>query len=149
MAETQTAVNACNVVILLDNASDVPTDISGSSNTASISMSKETGEYRVFGGNWVKRLDCKKDATISLQVIYTTAANEGLDLLRDWWFTGSGTRGVWICIPDDSAGSDRYSAECLLTSLDLPVDASEAGPIMVSCELVPRDNGVSYEAIAT
>ena len=148
MAATTTSVNACNAVIRLDNGSDVLTDISGSSNELNMEFSKPIAEFKVFGLDWHKRMQCGKDASFSLKVVYTTATDEGFDLLKDWYFTGDGTKTLQVNLPSDNTGNDRYSGEFLLESLSWGLVASEAGPIMVSAELKP-DGEVTYAVISS
>lgn len=139
MPATTTAVNACGVKIELDNAAGVLTDISGSSNEATIDFKIDLGEFKVFGDAWRRRLACGKDASISLRVIYTTAADEGLDLVRDWFFSSDykTARTCRISIPDGTNGSDSYTCEVLLESFNIPTKSDEAAPIMVAVELKP------------
>lgn len=152
MPETSTAINACDVSIHLEDGTGTGTlhDISGSSNSASLSFSQEIADYRVFGTRWKKRMVCAKDATLSLNVVYTTAQNEGLDLLRDWFFGANSNvaRTVRIMVPNDEIGGDDYQGEFLISSMDIPLEADEAGPIMVSAELMPMGE-VLYGTIAT
>ena len=74
MAETTTAVNACDVEIWVDNSSGTPTDLSGSSNAVSMTVNVETGQYRVFSNRWKKSLECGKDLTMTVNAVYTTSA---------------------------------------------------------------------------
>lgn len=136
MAQTTTSTNACNAQILVDNAAGTLTDISGSSNQASISMSVDTAETSTFQGQWKIKKSCKTSATLSLQVLYSTTADEGLDILRDWFFTApTESRTVTIRLPDSTAGSDQYSGEFVLESFDIPLSADDAGVILCSASL--------------
>lgn len=147
MAATTTAINACDAVIQLDDDLGALQDISGSSNNAELGFTQEVGEYQVFGGGWVKRLACARDATLSLSLVYTTATDEAMDVLKDWFFSNPGTkRTCQIDVPDSTSGNDRYSGEFYLVSLDIPLDVEEAGPIMCSAELAP-DGGVTLAVI--
>ena len=143
MATTTTATNACSAVVSVDSGAGVLTNVSGSSASASMTLNTELGEYKVFGDQWKYRLACAQDSEVSIDVIYTTTADEGFDILRDWWFDATGyatARTVRIDMPDSTAGSDRYTAEMLLESLSWDMPAGEAGPVMVSAALKPNGN---------
>src|SRR3989304_3661931 len=86
MAQTTTSVNACDVVLEIDNAAGAQTNISGSSNQCSMSMSANVGETYTFSGQWAIRKVCKMNVSVSVQVVYSTSDAEGLNLLADWWF---------------------------------------------------------------
>ena len=138
MAETTTAINACDVKVWLDNAAGTPTDISGSTNACSMEFENNIGELRVLETRWPLRLSCGKDATFSLVVVYSTAADEGSDLLKDWFFSATVTaRTLSIYVPDKNVGSDKYSGEVVMENFSVPINAGEAQPIPVSCNLRP------------
>jgi len=149
MPATTTAINACDVAVYIANAAGVLTDISGSANKVDLAFSQEVGNFRVFGDKWMRRLACAKDATMSLDVVYTTTADEGLDLLRDWMLgASSGTpRAFRVILPQNAVGSDSYEGSVIISSLSIPIDASEAGPIMCSAELMP--NGAITHSVTT
>lgn len=149
MAQTTTSVNACNAVISLDNASGVLTGISGSSNQAGIGVAVETAETKTFEGQWAIKKACKTAATVSLQVLYSTTADEGLDILRDWVFTSpTAARSIQIDVPDGSVGSDRYSGEMVIESFDVPLTADDAGVILCTASL-SNDGAFSHAVIAS
>lgn len=140
MAGSTTTINACDASVWLDNASGTATDISGSSNEFTMTLPRVEGNTRVFGSKWPIRKVCGKDCTIDLTVVYSTAADEGLDLLRDWYYATDGSseeaRTVAVYLPDKNVGSDYYSGEFLLTNLSIPATAGEGAPIMVSATLM-------------
>lgn len=149
MAETTTAVNACNVAVHLADHTGVLKDISGSANRAELAFSQQIGDYQVFGGGWVKRLTCKKDATASLTIVYTTAADEGFRMLKDWWENyASEARRVRIMVPDTDVGSDDYDGNWLISSWNVPLDGTQAGPAMVALNLSQTD-GITIGTLAT
>lgn len=149
MAKTTTAVNACNAAMALDSAAGAATSITGSSNKVSIALTQELGEYVVFQDKWKSRLECSKDVTYTLQVVYSTTADEGFDLLRDWFYTASpGARTLTVYIPDKNVGSDRYQGEVRLASLTWDTDRGEAGPILATAELV-ADGTQTHSMAAT
>lgn len=137
MTQTTTAVNACDVGLWLDNASGTPIDIGGSSNECSLKLSQNIGEIPTFGTDWPRRKACGRDCKASLKVIYSTATDEALDLLKDWFFGANhkNARTLTVYIPDKNVGSDVYQGEFVLESLDVPVQAGDGKPILVSAEL--------------
>lgn len=137
MAETTTAVNGCDVAIWLANIAGVLKDISGSSNQIGLKLNAEIGDYRVFKQKWLKRLGCGKDAEAKLVVVYTTAADEGLDILKEWFFAAApGNREMSIYIPDKNVGADHFNGLWRLKDLDIPVNAGEGKPITVTATLL-------------
>src|SRR5512139_574153 len=138
MTQTTTAVNACDVAIWLDNAAGTQKDISGSTNTASMEFTNQLGAVRTFGTRWMTRLECGKDATFALSVTYTTATDEAIDILKNWYFNNPGNRTLTIYIPDKNVGSDVYECEARLESLDIPVESGSADPILVTATLKPN-----------
>lgn len=137
MAATTTAVNACDVAIAMEDAGGNLVDISGNSNNASIDFNNDIGEFKPFGTKWRIRLDCGKDASMSLDFVYTTTVSEGYQLLKEWYQNGGGARKIQVDVPDSSPGADRYEGNWLLESFSVPMDSTSADPIMVSASLVP------------
>jgi hypothetical protein len=150
MAQTTTAINACDVSVWLDNAAGVLTDISGSSNKLDMNFDHEIGEYRAFQGKWPGRLCCGKDAAFTLDVIYSSTATEGLALLRDWYFTAGAAckRTMHVYIPTKNVGADYYAMEVVLKNLKFAADRGVPGPIMVSAQLLPSGD-VTLSTVAT
>jgi len=148
MADSTTVINACDVVIELGDELDVAVDISGVANEFSLDFNKKLGEYKTFGSNgWFKRLECGKDASLELKIVYSMAADEGFDLLKQWYFNGSGPRTIAIHLPDKEIGSDSYSGSYFLENFSFSGKADEAGPIMVSATLKPT-GAVGYAVVA-
>jgi hypothetical protein len=136
MAQTTTAVNACDVVISIDNSGGTLTDISGSSNQCSMDIARNVAEVYTFSGDWAIKKSCKSSVTVAVQVLYSTTADEGRDLLEDWIFDSPTTdKTVQIDVPDSSVGSTRYSGEFTIESYSVPLAASEAGVIICSANL--------------
>jgi hypothetical protein len=149
MAQTTTAVNACDVVVSLDDDAGTLDDISGSSNQVSMSMSRQVAETFTFDGDWAIKKGCKKAVTISLQAVYSVTDSEATNVLVDWYFNSAGTsRTIQIDVPDSTVGSDRYSGEMTIESLDIPLDASDAGVILVSASL-SNDGAFTRTAISS
>lgn len=141
MTTTTTATNACSAVVSIDNGAGVLTNVSGSGTSATMTLKTELGDYKVFGDRWRYRLACAQDTEISLDVVYTTTADEGFDILRDWWFDPTAhavARTVRIDMPDSETGSDRYTAEMMLEQLSWDMPAGEPGPVIVTAALKPN-----------
>jgi hypothetical protein len=139
MAQSTTVVSACNAVVSLDNASGTLTDISGAVNDVQISIQNLIGEYRHAGDDWPDRYLLGKDGSASLIALYSTAADEALEILRDWStaaVSGSDARTLRVEVPDGAAGSDRYEAEVQIEQLVVPLNSSEAGPVVVNASLL-------------
>jgi hypothetical protein len=148
MPVTGTAINGCDAVVLLKDATSVMRNVSGTGNNIKLDLSKDLGDFKVFGDAWRYRLECGKDASLDFDVVYSQDVDGGLDILRDWYFNGHGARTIQINLPDNSIGSDRYEMEAMLESLSIPISAEEAGPITVSATLKP--NGpVLYSVVTT
>lgn len=139
MAETTTALNACDVSVWLDNAAGTLKDISGSSNSMTLNFTKNNGSLQVFGTKWQIRLSCGKDATFTLIAVYSSATDEAADILKNWFFAANepALRTLKVYIPDKNVGSDVYSGEFVLESLDVPASSGEAGPIQLTAVLKP------------
>lgn len=146
---TETAINACDVVVQIEGHDQVLKDISGSSNRVEFAFTRDIQEYAVFGQNWKQRMGCKLDGTLNLAGVYSAAQYEMWYMLKDWWFNYPlEHRRVRVMIPDDSIGSDDYDGEFIISSLNLPSDASQAGPIVVTATLM-QTGGVSLGTVAT
>jgi len=138
MAQTTTHVNACDASIWLDNSAGTLKDISGSSNSITMNFTREVGELRTFQVKWPVRLGCGKDATFTLRAVYTTATDEAMDILKNWYFAGDpGSRSLHVYIPDKNVGSDHYYGEVTIASFNFNADPTEPGPIAVEAELLP------------
>lgn len=149
MPQTTTAVNACNVIIYLDNEAGTPTDISGESNQASMNIARQVAETFTFTGDWAIKKSCKSAVTVSLQVLYTTTADQGRDILEDWIFdTPTTAKTLRIDVPNSDVGSTRYTGEFIIETYDLPLSAEDAGVIICSATL-SNDGAVTRDAISS
>lgn len=149
MPETTTAVNACDATVLLDDNTGHLVDISGSTNRVEFQVTVENADYKVFGGAWLKRLTCKKDATINFQAVYTTAPREAKALLLEWLNNSPQTpRTLRVLFPDDSIGADDFQAEVFISSMNIPIDGTQAGPVMIAATLL-QSGGVTIGTQAT
>lgn len=149
MALTTTAINACNAAVWLDDATGTPRDISGSTNGVTMNFEMELGALEAFGTQWRTRLDCTKDASFDFTLIYSTATNEAVDVLKNWFFAASpGGRTCSIYLPTKDIGSDMYQFEARLESWSVPATAADASPIAVSMTVRP-DGAVTHSTAAT
>jgi hypothetical protein len=149
MTQTTTAVNACDVILRIDNAAGVLQNISGSSNQCSMDISRNVAETYTFDGDWALKKSCKGAVSVSIQVVYSTTADEGRDLLEDWIFDSpTDSRTVQINVPDSSAGSVRYQGDFVIESYGVPLSAEDAGVIICSASL-SNDGAFSRTTIAT
>ena len=149
MTVTTTPVVATNCVIKLDNAAGSPTDISGSSNRVELSLEHGVGEFRPFSTQWKSRVVVGKDVGVTLNIIYSTATDEALDILKNWFFGGDDSaRTLTIQVPDGSPGSDQYEGEFVLMSAPVGLGAEDDEVVMVSAEL--RSHGeVALTTVST
>lgn len=136
MAQTVTAHNACGAVIEIDDADGDPVNVSGSSNKASLSLSKQFGKGVTFEGEWNFTLECKKDGSLEISAMWTDDATEARELLEDWWESG-GNRVVSIYPAGKITGKRYYTASYKLGELTIPIDATDANPIVLSATLQP------------
>lgn len=131
-----TVVNGCDAAIWLDNASGTPKDISGTSNNFTINLTKKVGESATFGSKGPRRLGCGSDATLDLTILYSTDSDQAMDILKAWMLSSLSSRTVTMFVPTKNVGSDKYSGEWMLESLNIPVQAGEGKPIEVKARLL-------------
>lgn len=150
MAQTTSHANACDIEILLDNAAGTPTSISGSSNRVGFTLNREVGELRTFQTEWPVRTSCGKSLEVTLGVIYTTASDEGKDIIFDWYFGGNAgtSRTLTLYVPTKNVGSDKISGEFALGPVSFDGDVSEPGPMAVECTLM-SDGEITRSTAAT
>ena len=120
MAQTTTAIDSCAVEVWLDDDATpgVLQNISGSSTEIVPRFTQTLGDYHPRASDWPSRLDGGKDAGVRLNVVYSTADDEGWDLLKDWWFAASpGARTLTWYAPDKTAGADMFSGEWRIRDL--------------------------------
>ena len=148
MAQTTDAVNACDVVLMVDNSSGVLTDISGSSNEASMDFSRQVAETFTFDGDWAIKKSCKKSVSMSVRTLYSLNDGEASNIMEDWFHNSNAARTIQLDVPNGSGGSFRYSGEWILESYGLPVSAEDAGVILMSFSLT-NDGEITRAAIAS
>jgi hypothetical protein len=149
MAETTTAQSACGIEVWLDDDAGVQKDLSGSSSRLSMDFENMLGGYRVFTTEWMKRMECGKDATWTINAVYSTGGDEAVDLLNNWFFSDPpGDRTMTVYIPNKNVGSDTYQGEFKIESFNYTADPSDPGPIAVT--FVVRPSGeVTHSTSAT
>ena len=149
MTDSTTIINACDASIWVDNGSGVLTDISGTSNAVTIALSNKVGDAPVFGSHWPRRKMCGKDCQIDLSILYSTAADEALDILRDWILSNStAPRSFAVYLPNKNVASDKYYGEFVLESLNIPATAGEGKPIEAKAKLL-IDAALTHTNVAT
>jgi len=150
MAATTTGFNACDVAVWIDNSGGVPTDISGSSNNLDVNLDNNLGDFVVFQEQWPKRLECGKDAQFTLRVVMSSTADEGWDLLKDWFFTSGspGDRTLTFYGPSKNVGSDKFECEAKLENLTWVYDRGEPSVVLVTAILKPN-GAVTHSDVAT
>jgi len=138
MSQSTTVFAACDVSIWLDDINGTPRDISGSSNSVTLNFDHEIGEYTSFGGRWPNRLECGKDAAFDIVILYSLTANEGADIIIDWFFTNiPGPRTASFYFPDKDVGSDLFRAEVLIEHWDVTGGSGSGDPVEINVHLVP------------
>ena len=136
MAQTTTALNACNNVIEIDDAGGTPQDVSGSTSKFDANFDKQLGEAYTFEGTDPIRLTCKRNATFNISAMYTRDGTEARALIESWYQTG-GLRTVSLYPEGQVNGARFYQGEFHLKSFKFSGDASDANPMMMDCEIVP------------
>lgn len=125
--------------VRLEDAEGNLWDISGSSARVGVNPAKTTGAYRTGGSRWQGRVSGIKDADVELQIVYSQGQNEGLWLLKRWFFASTpGLRMVEIYIPDFEDGSDVYSGEMRIGNLQVPMAYSDSGAVIATVPLFVR-----------
>jgi hypothetical protein len=135
MAQTTTKIAACNAVVEIDNTAGSVVNISGSTNKADLSLSKDIGEGTTFEGDYKLRTECKRDASLSISIIWSTALGEARDLLEEWFDLG-GSRTISVYPNGTTIGSRFYTGEWKLSGLSIPIDSSSADPIKIDIDAV-------------
>lgn len=148
MAQTTAAINACDVVVKLDDAAGVAVDLSGSSNQIQMRLTNDLGAFKTFGSRFRVRLECGSDAELSFRAVYSVVDAEAARTLLRWYFTDRGSRTFTFDVPSSAGGGDRFTFEVFLESLNVPLDGEDANPTPV--EAVMRPTGTfSMSAIAS
>ena len=136
MPQSSTVRNGRNSQVLVDDESGSPVDVSGTGNQWGLELDNLTGQAFTFAGEYPRTIDGKKNATLSVRFVYSPTANEGADLLRDW-FNNQGARTVSISYPDAAVGSDQITGEFRLDDLSFDAEAEDGTPMMYEATLLP------------
>lgn len=140
MALTSTVIVATNCEVWLDDNSDSPTDLSGSSISAELTFENTIGEWRNFTSPWMRRKTVGKNGSLSLTAVYSTGSSEAFEILKNWYFNDADdARTVSLYTPDKNVGSDHYSGEYVLSSLSWTQDAEADDIVRVTAELMSHD----------
>ena len=151
MAQTTTAVNACNAVIKIDKANMAAIDVSGSANAVQLRFTNRYNQWKHYDSDKQTRVLIGQEIQADITVLYSTADDEGLDILRSWCLgtlSGTDARTLTVYIPDDDEGSDYYQAEMVPINWGTGLDADGAGPIEVSVSFRSTD-GYTVSQVTT
>lgn len=150
MTVTSTTIAATNCGIWLDNAAGTLTDISGSTNSVTITPEHGVADWRVFGSAWHQRKVIGKSVTMAIKAVYTTDAAEVTKLLENWWSGGNdAARTMTVYVPDKNVGSGVYSGEFVLSSPPVvTLDAEADDVVRVDAELQSH-GAVTFGTAAT
>lgn len=150
MAQTTTAFNACDARIKIDDDEGAPVDVSGSTNSASLSLESDIGEYKSFSSaGWKGRLACGRDASLDVTVIGSTDTDEALALVRQWYASDHTTpRTITIDAPDSSVGSERWAGEFLIETVDFDLEADDPDAVEFDASFLPN-GAVTWAVIAS
>ena len=148
MAQTSTAVNGAAATVSL-YSSGAYVDISGSSQSVdAVTATVTTGEAYTFDGNYaITTIGKYEPVEVTVNILYTETANEAWQLARTLFEARTATQVKWLPL-GAASGADSYETKTVgyITSIDYPpVDASSAGPIMVSFTV--RAPGITYTAV--
>lgn len=142
MAQTTTAVNACNAVIKVDKSNGAATDVSGSANVVRMRFRNRYSQWKHYDSDKQTRVLIGQELQADITVLYSTTDDEGLDILRDWCtgaLTGTDARTLTVYIPDDGEGSDYYQAEVVPINWGTGLEAKEGGPVEVNVSFRSTD----------
>ena len=123
-------------------------DISGSSQSIDVTTATVvTGEAYTFDGNFALTTVGKYEPVeVKVNIIYTETAAEAFQSVRALFEARTATQLKWL--PAGAAsGADQYETRTIgyITAMDYPpIDASSAGPLMVSFTV--RAPGITYTA---
>ena len=137
MAQSTTAINACDASLWLDDDDGTLQDISGSTSILDANFDNELGAYVTFQEKWPRRLECGQDATFTVTAVYTTTADEMKDLILTWYFGTRGDRSFTFYLPDKDFGSDYFKCEVKLENWRITPSRAEPGAIALTVVLRP------------
>jgi len=113
------------------------TDLSGSSNSATINLEMIIGEASVFNDKWPQRVMTAKNCTIDLAAWYSSATNEAADYFQDWFNEAAPTpREFSIYIPRKEAGAKVVNGDFVFNGLNIAAKTAETQPIPITVQLL-------------
>lgn len=136
MPQTALAISSCNALLEMDNAAGTPTDISGASNRTNLTFNRNIGSAVTFVGEYPIRVECKRDSSLEINVLWTRGNNEARRLIEDWYDAG-GLRTFTVYPNAKDTGERTYSAEYFLQEFSFVFDASNADPVAMTVQLMP------------
>lgn len=147
MAQTTTAVTGAAATVSI-YSSGAYVDISGSSQSVdAVTATVTTGEAYTFDGNYaITTVGKYEPVEVTVNILYTETAAEAWQLVRTLFEARTATQVKWLPL-GAASGADQYETKTVgyITSIDYPpVDASSAGPVMVSFTV--RAPGITYTA---
>lgn len=150
MAQTTTAINGAAATISIKVASAAYADISGSSQSVdAVTATVVTGEAYTFDGNYAILTTGKfEPVEVKVNIIYTETAAEAFIVAQAAFVAKSAVQIKWVPL-GSASGADTIESMAggTITALDYPaIDASSAGPIMVSFTV--RAPGITYTVTA-
>jgi len=145
MAQTTAAVNGAAATVWI-YSSGAYVDISGSSQSVdAVTSTVTTGEAYTFDGNYaITTVGKYEPIEATVNIVYTETAAEAWQLVRALFEGRTATQLKWLPL-GSASGADQYETKTVgyITSIDYPpVDASSAGPVMVSFTV--RAPGITY-----
>jgi hypothetical protein len=147
MAQTTGAVTGAAATVSI-YVSAAYVDISGSSQSIDVTTATVvTGEAYTFDGNFALTTVGKYEPVeVKVNIIYTETAAEAFQSVRALFEARTATQLKWLPL-GAASGADQYETKTtgFITALDYPpIDASSAGPLMVSFTV--RAPGITYTA---
>jgi hypothetical protein len=153
MSQTTGAISgAVATVFIWDANLGTPAyvNISGASQSIdAVTATVTSGEaYTFTGAHAIITIGKQEPVEVTVNILYTEISTEPFLIVRKMFEEGDATQIKWL--PAGSAtGADQYETKTVgyITSMDYPpVDASSAGPVMVSFTL--RAPGITYTAFS-
>jgi hypothetical protein len=110
------------------------TDISGQSNSCSLTGTMPENDITSFGSDWEEYSgDGVKGWSVSATVFHSEGASAPSDILEDAWFAG-GTHEVILSPAGNNSGDKKYTGNAMVSEFGMEAGVGD-GPIMVSVTL--------------
>jgi hypothetical protein len=111
------------------------TNISGSSNNVTFTLTNANGKYFVFADSYQRVSGGGKSCQVNITALYSPTADESAEILLDWYNTNpSGTR-TFQCDYADASGNHRLYGEFAIDSANSGMAAGQGGPSQVQATL--------------